>query len=402
MKRPRSKELSTGSSRREFLVRAAAAAALAGIGAGRIRAAEAAGEAAAPGRRPPGGKQSGRGQGKGRRILILGGTGFLGPQIVEAAQKRGHTLTLFNRGKTNPGLFPDVEKLHGDRDGNLKALEGRKWDAVVDTSGYVPRIVHDSATLLKGAVPHYVFISTLSVYGDTSKPGMDESASLATIPDPATEKVTGETYGALKALCEQAAEKAMPGQVATIRPGLIVGPGDPTDRFTYWPVRVARGGEVLAPGSPSDPVQFVDARDLGEWVVKVIEDRVLGIYNAVGPKEELTLGRLLEACNAVGGGKATFTWANAGFLEEQKVAPWSDMPVWVPPVGDGAGFARTSAAKAIARGLAFRPVEETVRGTLDWHRTLPSDRQEKLKSGLTPDREAEVLAAWHARQTPKE
>ena len=378
-----------GGTRREFLRRAAAAAALAGMRGGSL-------QAASPQDSAKGGKKA---PGKGRRILILGGTGFLGPQIVEAAIDRGHTLTLFNRGKTHPELFPDVEKLRGDRDGDLKALVGKEWDSVVDTSGYVPRIVRDSATLLKDAVSQYVFISTLSVYDDTSKPGMDEGAPVATIADPTTEKVTGETYGALKAFCEQAAEKSMPGRVTIIRPGLIVGPGDPTDRFTYWPVRVARGGEVLAPGSPSDPVQYIDARDLGEWIVKVIEGRALGVYNAVGPKDELNVGRMLDACNAsAGGGKATFTWADAAFLEEQKVAPWSDMPVWVPPVGDGAGFARTSAAKAIAAGLTFRPIEETAEATLDWFRTLPAERQSKLKSGLTPDREAEVLAAWHARR----
>jgi 2'-hydroxyisoflavone reductase len=374
--------------RRQFVWRAAAAATFAGLGGGLLRGASS----------RDGAKSARKAQDGGRRILILGGTGFLGPQVVEAARRRGHTLTLFNRGKTRPELFPDVEKLRGDRDGDLKALEGRKWDVAVDTSGYVPRIVRDSATLLKDAVAHYVFISTLSVYSDTSKPGTDESAPLATIPDPATEKVTGETYGALKALCEQAAEQAMPGRVTTIRPGLIVGPGDPTDRFTYWPVRVARGGEVLAPGTPADPVQFIDARDLGEWIVNVVEERTFGVYNAVGPKDALTMVRLLDACNAAGGRKATFTWADAAFLEEKKVAPWSDMPVWVPPVGEGAGFARTSAAKAIGKGLAFRPVGETVKATLDWFRTLPADRQARLKSGLAPEREAEILAAWHARR----
>lgn len=400
MKRPHRQDGDTPRrTRRQFLVRAAAAAALAGVGFGRLGAADPPADGNRM-RKPKGKAGAAGGSGKGRRILILGGTGFLGPQIVEAAQKRGHTLTLFNRGKTHPELFPNVEKLRGDRDGDLKSLQGKKWDAVVDTSGYVPRIVRDSAVLLKDAVQQYVFISTLSVYGDTSKAGMDESTPVATIPDPTVEKVTGETYGALKALCEQAAEKAMPGRVSVIRPGLIVGPGDPTDRFTYWPVRVARGGEVLAPGSPSDPVQYIDARDLGEWIVEVIEGRTFGVYNAVGPKEELGIGRMLDACNAASGGKATFTWVDAAFLEEEKVAPWSDMPVWVPPVGDGAGFARTSAAKAIAKGLDFRPIDETVKATLDWFHTLPEDRQAALKSGIKPEREVEVLAAWRARPRP--
>lgn len=384
--------------RRQFLARAAAAAALAGVGFGRLGAADPAADGNRP-RKPPKGKaETGSASGKGRRILILGGTGFLGPQIVEAAQKRGHTLTLFNRGKTHPELFPNVEKLRGDRDGDLKSLQGKKWDAVVDTSGYVPRIVRDSAVLLKDAVQQYVFISTLSVYGDTSKPGMDESTPVATIPDPTVEKVTGETYGALKALCEQAAEKAMPGRATVIRPGLIVGPGDPTDRFTYWPVRVARGGEVLAPGTPNDPVQLIDVRDLGEWTVKAIEDKALGIYNAVSPP--FGIGKMLDACNQAGGGKATFTWADAAFLEEQKVAAWTDMPVWVPPSGDEAGFAQFSSAKAVGRGMTFRTMADTAKATLDWYRTEPAERQAKLKAGISAERETEVLAAWHDRQQP--
>jgi 2'-hydroxyisoflavone reductase len=370
--------------RRAFLKTAAAAAALAGLAAGgsvfaRAKAAK----------------------GKGLRILILGGTKFLGPSVVDAATKRGHTLTLFNRGKTDPGRFPDLETILGDRDGNLKGLEGRKWDAVVDTSGYVPRIVRDSTNLLKDNVSQYVFISTISVYSDNSKPWMDESGPLMQVSDPNNENVK-ENYGALKALSEQAAEAIMPGRVTTIRPGLIVGPDDPSDRFTYWPVRVAKGGEVLAPGDPKDPVQFIDVRDLGTFCVKVIEDKTVGVYNATGPntgqKDETGIGALLDACNKVGGGKASFTWCDAAFLDEQKVQAWSDMPVWVPPTGDSAGFSRTSCAKAIAKGLTFRPVPDTVKATLDWFRTEPADRQAKLKSGLQPEREAEVLAAWHAKQ----
>jgi nucleoside-diphosphate-sugar epimerase len=384
----------TDRTRRAFLRRVAAAAALAGLGAGPIAAAQEAARHAAK-------EKTAKGKAPRKlRILILGGTRFLGPQVVDAARKHGHTLTLFNRGKTHPGLFPDIEKLQGDRDGNLKALEGRKWDAVVDTSGYVPRVVRASADLLKDAVQHYVFVSTISVYAKAEKPGMDESGPVATIADPTNENVK-ENYGALKALCEGAAEQSMPGRVTNVRPGLIVGPGDPTDRFTYWPVRVARGGEVLAPGTPADPVQYIDVRDLGDWIVKAIEDRTVGVYNAVGPKEELGIGGLLDACNATGGGKATFTWADAAFLDEQKVAAWSDMPVWVPPIGEDAGFSRISSARAIARGLTFRPVEETTRATLEWFRTEPAEHQAKLTSGLSPEREAEVLAAWHARPAQK-
>lgn len=379
-------------SRRSFLKNAAAAAALAGLGAQGL----AFGKAKSKEEKPK--------KGKGKTILILGGTKFLGPAVVDAATKRGHTVTLFNRGKTDPGRFPNLETLLGDRDGNLKALEGRKWDAVVDTSGYVPRVVRDSVNLLKDNVGHYIFISTLSVYSDNSKPWMDESGPLMTVEDPNNENVR-ENYGALKALCEQAAEKIMPGRVANIRPGLIVGIDDPSDRFTYWPVRVAKGGDVLAPGTPADPVQFIDVRDLGEWTVKVIEDKTVGVYNATGPntgaKDEVGMGALLDACNKVGGGKANFVWADADFLAEQKVEAWSDMPVWVPPTGDSAGFARTSCAAAIAKGLTFRSTPDTVKSTLDWFRTEPAEHQAKLKSGIAPDREAAVLAAWRAKQQPQ-
>jgi len=336
---------------------------------------------------------------KSMRILILGGTGFLGPHTVEAAQKRGHTLTFFNRGKTNPGLFPDIEKLHGDRDpqkgDGLKALEGRQWDVVVDNSGYVPRMVRASAELLRNAAQQYIFISSISVYSDTSKPGLDESGPVGKLEDETVEKITGETYGPLKALCEQTAERTMPGRTTVIRPGLIVGPGDPSDRFTYWPVRVQRGGEVLAPGTPDDPVQVIDVRDLGAWIVKVIEDGVTGVFNATGPKDPFTIGALLKVCKSASGSDATFTWADADFLAEQKVTPWSEMPVWVPPRGDDAGFAQIDCRRAIGKGLTFRPVEDTVQDTLAWWKTLPEERRGKLKAGLKPEREVEVLKAWH-------
>jgi len=336
----------------------------------------------------------------GRSLLVLGGTMFLGPEVVEAALARGWTVTLFNRGKTNPQLFPDLEKLHGDRDpakgDGLKALEGRRWDAVVDTSGYVPRHVQASAALLAPGAKQYLFVSTISVYADNSKPGADESAAVGTLKDPTVEKVDGETYGPLKALCEQAAEKAMPGRTTIVRPGLIVGPGDPSDRFTYWPVRVAKGGEVLAPGTPQDPTQFIDVRDLGAWIVLLLEKNRTGVYNATGPKEPLPMGELLASCKRVSGSDATFTWVPATFLEAQQVAPWSDMPVWVPPVDDMAGFARVGIARATAAGLTFRPVDDTVRDTLAWWRTVPEERRAKLRAGLGAAREAEVLAAWRA------
>ena len=333
------------------------------------------------------------------KILVLGGTGFLGPHLVEVMQQRGHTPTLFNRGKTRPGLFPDVEKLRGDRDGDLRALQGRTWDAVIDTSGYVPRVVRASAELLAPNVRQYVFVSSISVYADTTKPGIDESHPVATMDDPKSEDVL-PNYGALKALCEQAAEAVFPGRTTNIRPGLIVGPLDPTDRFSYWPVRVAQGGEVLAPGDPADPVQFIDARDLAAFIITTLERGTVGVFNVNGPGQPLGIGALLDACKTVSGSDARFTWATNEFLTAQQVAPWSDMPVWVPPIEDGLGMTTTSSAKAVAAGLTYRPLADTIKATLDWWATLPPERQAKLRAGVTREREAAVLAAWHAQQAP--
>lgn len=330
---------------------------------------------------------------KSMKILILGGTGFLGPKIVDAARERGHVLTLFNRGRTNPGLFPDIEKLHGDRDGNLKSLEGRTWDAVVDTSGYVPRIVDMSASLLAPSVKQYVFISTISVFAQDIKPGTAEDGALETTPEETSEDVR-KYYGALKALCEKAAEKAMPGRVWNIRPGLIVGPGDDTDRYTYWPVRVAKGGEVLAPGDGNDPVQYIDARDLGAWIVLGVERSLTGIYTATGPAGRLTMKGFLEGVKKGTGGDAKFTWVSTEFLEKNEVAPWSDLPVWVP---GNPGFTQLDNAKAVGAGLKFRPVAATAKDTLAWHKMRPQDRRGKLAAGISAEKEKELLAAWHAR-----
>ncbi|WP_224363512.1 SDR family oxidoreductase [Hyalangium versicolor] len=332
-----------------------------------------------------------------KKILILGGTGFLGPALVEAALPRGHALTLFNRGKTRPELFPTVEKLHGDRDGHLEALAGRKWDAVIDTSGYVPRVVKASAELLAPNVGQYVFISTISVYKDMDRYGIDENSAVATVEDEKTEDVS-QHYGALKALSEKAAEASMPGRTTVVRPGLIVGEGDPTDRFTYWPVRVARGGEVLAPGDGADPVQFIDVRDLAAFILGLVEQRVVGTFNAAGPASTLSMRGLLEACKTASGSDASFTWVEADWLvEQQKVMPWRDMPVWVPREGEDKGMGRVSNARALARGLTCRPTVDTARDTLAWFKSQPPERQAKLRSGVTPEREREVLAAWHQR-----
>lgn len=337
-----------------------------------------------------------------KKILILGGTKFLGPHVVEAAVARGHTVTLFNRGKTNPKLFPDLEKLHGDRDGQLDALKDRTWDAVVDDSGYVPRIVSMSAALLAPNVAQYVFISTISVYKDNSIVNMDETGPLETVDDPTTEDVP-KYYGALKALCEQAAEKAMPGRVAAIRPGLIVGPGDPTGRFTHWPWRMAQGGEVLGPGDGTTPEQWIDARDLAAWIVHVVETGVHGTFNALGPGPDakISMKQVLDACNAAAGGKATITWVDAAFLAQQKVEPWSELPMWIDAHGEFAGFGTMTNARAVAAGLTQRPIGDTARDTLAWLATLPDDERAKAQSsGIARDKEAQVLAAWHARTKP--
>ena len=326
------------------------------------------------------------------RLLILGGTVFLGRALVEAALERGHEVSLFNRGRSNPDLFPEVEKLHGNRDGDLTALAGRRWEAVIDTCGYVPRIVRQSAELLAEAVEHYTFISSISVYADNSQIGLDESAAVGKLDDPAVEQVTGETYGPLKAACEAAAEQALPGRVLTIRPGLIVGPHDPTDRFTYWPVRVARGGEVLAPGRPERPIQFIDVRDLAEWNIQMVEQRQVGVYNAIGPEQPLAMAQFLGACRMVSGSDATFTWVSEAFLAEQQVTPWTELPLWAPESDESlAGFFKVDGRKAMAAGLTFRPLTTTLEATLAWAESRPADYQ--WRAGLTAEREGELLTA---------
>jgi 2'-hydroxyisoflavone reductase len=333
------------------------------------------------------------------RILILGGTGFTGPYQVRYALSRGHKITTFNRGKTHPGELPsEVEQLVGDRNGKLDALKNRQWDVVIDNPTTLPAWVRDAAQILKGNVDHYVFISTISVYGEV-KTGVDETAPTEkyTGADPYKEtieamKASGfKTYGPLKALSEQEAEKSFPGKALIIRPGLIVGPRDETDRFTYWPVRVDRGGEVLAPGDPKDPVQFIDARDLAEWTIRMVENRETGLYNATGPAKALGVGEMLDGIKEAEKSKATFTWASEEFLTQQKVEPWSDMPVWT---GKESGLALTKIDKALAKGLTFRPLGETARDTVAWFKSLPQERQSKMRAGLTAEREREVLAAW--------
>ncbi len=337
------------------------------------------------------------------RILILGGTGFTGPFQVLYALSRGHKVTVFNRGKTHPGeLSKEVEQLIGDRNGQLDALKDRQWDVAIDNPTTLPVWVHDAAQILKGNVNRYVFISTISVYADTSK-GVDENAPFAKYDGPDAFKETLEamkasgykTYGPLKALSEKEAEKWFPGRTLVIRPGLIVGPGDETDRFTYWPVRIERGGEVLAPGTPSDPVQFIDARDLAEWTIRMAEKHETGVYNATGPARTLVIGDMLGGIKTALSSNANFTWVNADFLKQQKVQAWSDMPVWA---GDELGMARTNISRALGKGLTLRPLADTARDTLAWFKSQPQDRRSHLRAGLKPEREAEVLTAWHKQQ----
>lgn len=328
-------------------------------------------------------------------ILILGGTAFLGPALVDNAIARGHKVTLFNRGKTNSDLFPELESLRGDRDDQLEALEGREWDAVIDTSGYIPRHVQLSAELLAPNVKQYLFVSTISVYSDFSQPGLDEqSGPIGTLDDPSVEQVTGETYGPLKALCEQAAEAAMPGRVCTVRPGLIVGPRDRSDRFTYWPVRIDRGGEVLCPGSAADRVQVIDVRDLAQWCITCLEQKVTGIYNATSTPGMFTMGDIMAASQAASSKPSSLTWVPSAFLEEHEVQPWSEMPAWFPAEGEMAGFAEVSVAAATQLGLTFRPMADTVKDTLAWFASLPQERQAQLRAGIAPAKESQVLQAW--------
>ncbi len=338
------------------------------------------------------------------RILILGGTGFIGPYQVRYAVSRGHKVSVFNRGKRQADLPDSVEHLLGDRNDNLESLKGREWDVIIDNPTTLPKWVRDSASLLKNAARQYVFISTISVYADFSRPGMDETSELLKYKgaDPMAEKqIAPQLYGPLKALSEQEAEKWVPGKTAIIRPGLIVGPGDTSDRFTYWPVRIDRGGEVLAPGKPTDPVQFIDARDLGEWTIRVVEQGTLGTYNATGPRSPLSVAEMLYGIRAVtsGSNEIRFTWADWKFLAEQKVEGWSDMPVCVSDDPESAGFSRVSNARAVSKGLTFRPLAETARDTILWFKTLPAERRAKMLAGLTEQREKAVLTAWHERSS---
>lgn len=379
--------------RREFLKTTAAAAGALGIGA-----ACTAGTDSPPAPPSP------------LSILILGGTGFIGPHMVEYAMARGHTLTLFNRGRTNTHLFPDVEKLVGDRANDLAALEGRTWDAVIDNSGFIPRHVRESAALLADS-GRYAFVSTISAYKDLATPGITEEYDVARLEDPAledTDEWDGATYGPFKALCEEAVQEVFGDRANVVRPGYIVGPRDGTDRWTYWPVRVAAGGDVAVPGTPEDPVQFIDARDLAQWIVHMMEDGIGGVFNGVGPAEQIDMATMLETAREVSGSDAAFHWMEFEFVREQGAF----FPIWAPPEGDFAAVHKVSNAAAVAAGYASRPVADTIRDTLAWwNEEALADRPDGMRNGLRTRemergpaameamREAEraLLEAWRAR-----
>lgn len=338
---------------------------------------------------------------KTQRVLILGGTGFIGPHFVDALEAGGHKITLFNRGKRDPDAKQGVEQLLGDRNDNLESLTGRDWDVVIDNSGYTPKQVELSTSLLRDHVKHYIFISSIAVYDDMQNPPIDESHKLTAIGDMPTDKLADGNYGALKVLCEAVVQKSFGKRANVIRPTYICGPGDFSDRFTYWPYRVAQGGEMLAPGAPDDPVQFIDVRDLADFVRLCAEKRIAGTYNLCTPPRWATMGKLLEASRRVTGADTKFTWASPAFLLEHKAieadSMWAsqEIPIWAPPTGPSVGHSLMASARAEAKGLKFRPLETTIRDTLEWQKTRPADKQ-KLRSGLSAEREAELLKALEA------
>jgi 2'-hydroxyisoflavone reductase len=332
------------------------------------------------------------------RILILGGTGFIGPFQVRYALERGHKVTLFNRGRTNADLFPEVETLIGDRNGQLDALRGRTWDVVIDNSRSNPDWVRMSAELLKGSVDRYFYVSSRSAYADWSRIPMTADVPALTYETAGVPRdVERLPYGLAKALSEREAQRIFVGRTNVVRPGLIIGPGDETDRFTYWPVRIHRGGEVLAPGDPADPIQIIDVRDLTEWMIRMCETGHTGVFNGVGPATPRPLAELLYGIRAVTTAETTFTWVDYEFLTEIGIRPYSDLPVWMPPIEGRQGFARFDLTPEVEAGLTFRPLAVTARDTLAYHFSRSTERQEQFRAGISAEREAEVLAAWHAR-----
>lgn len=335
--------------------------------------------------------------GHGKSLLVLGGTGFIGPHLTELALARGWKVTHFNRGKRDPDGVANVETLLGDRNGKLDSLKGRKWDAVVDNTGYIPKYCKMSADLLAPNTGYCLYISSISAYASFVKPN-DVGSPTGVLENKDQEEITNETYGPMKALCEQYVREAYGERSSVVRPGYIVGPLDPTDRFTYWPVRVARGGEMAAPGRPADPIQIVDVRDLAAFMMGLVERRVDGYFNAVTAPGDVTMGDLIETSLDVTGADTKVTWIDEKFLteflkpEEMNLAPWGPMH------GAEAGASLTGIAASSREGLKSRALADIVRDTLAWHETRPAERKAALRSGLSPEREAELLAAWRARK----
>jgi len=327
------------------------------------------------------------------KFLVLGGTVFLGRHVVESALARGHSVTLFNRGRHNSNLFPKVEKLRGDRDGDLSALSGRRFDAVVDTTTYTPAQARRIAEILDGRIEHYTFISSVSAYaGFPAGRSYDETAPLAE---------GSHGYGPLKARSEEALEAAFPGRVAHLRPGLIVGPHDPTDRFTYWPRRIAQGGEVLAPGRPERPIQFIDARDLADWCIRLSEAQRTGTFNAVGPRSLLTMQQFLETCRSAVGCNVPFNWISDDELIAAGAEPWAELPLWIPEKDeDSGGLFLGDNQRAIAAGLTYRPILDTIKETFQWdvREGGPPDSPIRV-TPITRKREASILAGRQERRT---
>jgi len=336
------------------------------------------------------------------RLLILGGTGFIGPHQVRYALERGHEVTIFNRGRTAPGMFNGVEELTGDRAASrIDALRGRTWDAVIDNSASradAPMWVRDSANLLRDAAGQYLFISTRSVYADLSSVPATVDAPVFT-PETYPNYREGQPYpyGLAKALAEKEAIAAFGERTTIVRPGLIVGPGDDTDRFTYWPVRIEKGREILAPGNPNvDRVQVIDVRDLCEWVVRLCEQHTYGRFMGIGPLNGRSIAEMLYGIAAVTTNPLTWTWVPFEFLRQHRMRPYQEMPVWRPPTPGNEGFARFDLTREVAAGLTFRSLADTALATLEFHHARPAERQARLRAGTTLEREAEVLAAWHA------
>ena len=372
------------SSRREFMIKSGAAAAALGLGMSYANSVKS--------------KKTKKAK-KSLKILILGGTAFTGPHLIKYAMDRGHSISIFNRGKTKPTvhkeLFNKVEKLVGDRNDNLEALKGRQWDAVIDNYAWYPRWVRQTADILKDNVDTYLFNSTLGVAKDFSKRGINEDDPVVTTDTP--DKEDGSLYGPLKALCEDVTRNVFKERAIIVRPHLIVGPGDTTDRFTYWPVRIQKGGEILAPGNINRPVQYIDARDLSQFMIHLIENKTGGTFSGVGPLSGLSMAELLYGMRAVVSNDISFTWVEQEFLEKYENI-WNLFPnPWYPLGGEWDGFGSFDNSKSVKAGLTYRPLAETVKDTLDWWDSLPSDRNKKTKVGIEFEEEKKILAKWHLK-----